>query len=512
MATNNDGRQNNNSGNGRDRSRGNGGNYNKGGNHNRNTRYTGSKGPRPAGYHASGDAKKPMDETAIQREREVKKRELSREYLDKGSDAQKDMLASLRQEIIRYDVQAVDMIAEGISWSPSSQNETTLDAMNKLYSKALLEQCVRPIIQGRATDEAVFQAAGVMLAGYITNKEFRDTINKGALKVIQPYVDRKSANASPDSKWRRWQEKIAKSQNDGRLPLTPKNAAMMQLGIDRKFYREMREPGADKKALYDSYIKCRKDLYMLAERDGITEAELNKNVRTLVGQMKDFDPAVGRMYNETAFDAFRKGPGHFDKEKGKTLWAGEFVDKKGNSYEGGFSVRIPTGPYQWSQTLDASMQDAFKRCHTAQDVVDLGEVISGGKAPKGKEWMDGWQRRNERDFAVMYDDCATVDDFDSLNRFTETFAQTHMRDWMDKNPKEAEELCRRWASAQASEEGPAYDSADYDNYSDAYAVAVSGKPKQTYANGEEIPPERQVMLPYDENGGDCTDLTVTYGG
>ena len=71
MATNNDGRQNNNSGNGRDRSRGNGGNYNKGGNHNRNTRYTGSKGPRPAGYHASGDAKKPMDETAIQREREV---------------------------------------------------------------------------------------------------------------------------------------------------------------------------------------------------------------------------------------------------------------------------------------------------------------------------------------------------------------------------------------------------------------------------------------------------------
>lgn len=510
----------NNAGNG---ASGKGASNGKGGGNNRRSQYgnkgnhqrQGSQGGAKKHSAPRGPKTKEMagtDEAAIKREQMVKKRELCREYVEQGSEEQKKMLMDLRQEILRYDADAVDLIAEGINWKASGENETTLDAMNRLYSKALLEQCVRPIIQGRGTEEAVWQAAGVMLAGYITNKEFRSTINKGALNIISPYVEKKSAVAGPNSRWRKWEEQIARSQNDGRLPLTPKSAAMMQLGVDRKFYRELREPNANKGELYESYIKCCKDLRTMAERDGIDEAELTKNVRTLVGQMKDIDPAVARMYNETAFDAVRKGPGQFDNVSGKKLWAGEFVDRKDNAYTGGFSVRMPTGPKQWAQTLDASMEDAFKRCKTADDVFDLGRVISGEKAPDGKSWMDGWQRRNERDFAVMHDDCATPDDFNKLDGFIEQFAAKHMDAWMDRNPKEAEEIRRRWASQQAQGEGPVYDADDYSSYGQANAVANAGQKAERYANGEEIPQNRRVELPYHEDEGDNPDFSVSYGG
>lgn len=451
----------------------------------------------------ASDSKKDVPEDTMLDQEAIKNRALSRTYHEKGSEGQMQMLENLQKEIAAYDAKAVDMIADGVAWQDPSKGETTFDAMNKMYSRLLLEQAVRPIIMGRATEEAVWQAAGVMIAGYITNKEFRDSVNKGACKVIEPYVKRKSAEAGPDSKWRKWEEKVLECENDGRLPLCPRNAAMMQLGLDRRYYREMREPGADSNKLFKAYMDNRQKLYKLCERDGISEAELNQNVRTLVGQMQGVDPTVSKMYMETAFDSVRKAPGVYDKDKDMTFWAGEFTDKAGNPYTGSFSVRTPTKSYQWARTLDASMEDAFKRCKTAQDVMDLGDVISGGKAPHGKEWMDTWMARNNRDFDVMHDDCITPDDFEKLDRFTESFASTHMQGWLNSHPKEAEEIRKRWAARQTEDERDVH----YGNGMDTESPDDTPR----YPDGSPIPKERQVMLP-DTMKEQEPGFDVTYGG
>lgn len=384
----------------------------------------------------------------------TKERKLGRQYLEKYSDEQKQMLQAVSREVAYYDANAVDIIAKSMKWADEKGKgePNQIDAMNKLYARGLLEQAARPILQnGGRNPEAVWSSVGIMIGGYLTNPEFRKMVDKGVGTVLYPSVKARSDAAGPDSKWRKWCNKIETNMHDGHLPLTPKSAAMMKLGLDRKYYREMRFPGADGAELMKKYNESVENLYQVAEQDGVSRDNLNKNVRTLVGQMQNVDPSVSRVYTETAFGDIRKGQGVYDKDMKSFLWAGEYEQENGTAYNGPFIVRQPTNQFQWASMLDRSMKHAFGRCHTAEDLIALDEVVKGGKAPKGKEWMDGWQMRNERDFAIMQDDCRSDSDRALLDEFASDIPQSHFLDWLRTHPKEADKFMKYW---QAKENGP----------------------------------------------------------
>lgn len=393
----------------------------------------------------------------------TKERKLDRQYLEKYSDEQKQMLEAVSREVAYYDANAVDMIAKSMKWADENAKgeSSQIDAMNKVYACGLLEQAARPILQGGGRNpEAVWSSVGIMIGGYLTNPEFRKMVDKGVSKALYPSVKARSDAAGPDSKWRKWCDKIEMNMNGGHLPLTPKSAAMMKLGLDRKYYREMRLPGADSADLMEKYNTSIENLYQVAEQDGVSRDSLNKNVRTLVGQMQNVDSSVARVYSETAFGDVCKSQGVYDKDMKSFLWAGEYEKKSGEIYADAFTVRPPTNQFQWASTLDHSMKYAFGRCHTAEDVIALGNVAKGGKAPKGKEWMDGWQKRNERDFDIMQDDCRSDSDRALLDRYTSDISQSHFRDWMQAHPKEADKFMKYWqAKERGAQSGPSQSSA-----------------------------------------------------
>lgn len=491
-------------------------NYGKGNNAGKGTKtqnrqYNGSRGPHVNGAKVNGNP------ANIKKAPEKVHRELDRQYLQKGGAEQKEMLANLSKEIARYDVKAMDYISESVEWIENEgQGETQLDMMNKMYSRYLIIECAKPIMQGRDAD-AVLQSMGIMLAGYLTNPEFRKTVNETAQKAVYPYVKYKSDKEGPDSKWRDWCDKIEATKNGGRLPLCGKSAAAMKIAIDRKFYNEMRQEGADIDKLTEQYNKTRDQLYSVAKHDGVSREDLDNNVRTLFGQMQGVDPTVTRMYTETAFEDVVKSKAHEVKHKDKDgkeqtayEWAGQFEYRKGGKdYGKGFTVRRPTNHFNWVDRLNGSMEDAFGRCKTAEDVYQLGRVINGEKVndiyPEGSNerkryaWMTEWQRKNERDFDIMYDDCRSVDDYATLDQYVQDVTSAHFENWLRSHPKEAQKAADQFRKGYGAEYGQGAGSAVYDP---TYA-RDDGKPY--------IPPERRLEMP-EELRDDNNLPQPVYGG
>lgn len=445
------------------------------------------------------------------------RRELDRSYLQRGGIEQQKMLSNLSKEISRYDLKAMDYISESVEWIENEgQGETQLDMMNKMYSRYLIMECAKPIIQGRDAD-AVLQSMGIMIAGYLTNPEFKKTVNETAQKVIYPYVKYKSDTAGPDSKWRDWCDKIEATKNGGHLPLCGKSAAAMQIAIDRKFYNEMRADGADINKLTEQYNKTRDQLYSIAKHDGVSREELDDNIRTLFGQMQGVDPTVTRMYTETAFEDVVKSKAHEvkvkdenGKEHSEYRWDGQFEYRKGGKdYARGFSVRRPTNHFNWIDRLNGSMEDAFGRCKTADDVFQLGRVINGENIndiyPEGSAeckrygWMMEWQRKNKRDFDIMYDDCRNVDDYETLDQYVQEVSSAHFENWLRSHPKEAQKAAQQFYRAYGSEYGQDVDASVYDP---SYGKE-DGRPY--------IPPERRIEMPEELRDNDNNLPQPVYG-
>lgn len=487
----------------------------KNGQHRQYKQYGAARGP-----HFQ-DAKMHGDPGSINKAKPVERprKELDRNFYKKGGIEQKKMLEDLSKEIARYDSKAIDYLSESVDWiNNQGQGETQVDMMNKMYSRYLIIECAKPIMQGRDAD-AVLQAMGIMVAGYLTNPEFKKTVNETAQKAVYPYVKHKAEVAGPDSKWRDWCDKIEATKNGGHLPLCGKSAAAMKIAIDRKFYNAMREDGADMEKLTEQYNKTRDQLYVVAKNDGVSREDLDNNVRTLFGQMQGVDPTISRMYSETAFEDVVKSGTHevkrkdeHGKEQTQHVWDGQFEYRKGGKdYDKGFTVRRPTNRFSWINRLNGSMEDAFGRCKTAEDVFQLGRVINGEKIddvyPKGSaenkrySWMTEWQRKNERDFDIMYDDCRNVDDYEALDSYVQDVTSAHFENWLRSHPKEAQKAAQSFYKSYGKEYGTK------DGNVAVYDPAGYKEPGKPY-----IPPERRIEMPEELRGDDNELPAPVYGG
>ncbi len=390
-------------------------------------------------------------------------KELDQNYVQKGSPEYYKMIEGIRDDLGKFDASVMDYLAEHKDWmkehKEKQDTETkNMDSVNAIYSRMLLAEATRPLISGRDPD-AVMQAVSMMAAGYLTNPEFRKQFNDAAMNVLGPWVNKKAANSGPDSAWQKWSNKIAMSQNDGRLPLCPRNAAMMKLVLDRKAYNEMRQDGGDPPSIVmEKYQKNLNSLLDMAEADGCSMDDICKEERILVGHMMNYDASVERNFAETAYGSVKKSKG-VKQDDGSYIWQGEFDAEwhKGEfePFDYMFTPRVPTTEHDRSRIIDATMDDAFKRCKSADDVMNMLDMMNEFYVPPEDSWMHGWQKRNKRDYALWQDDCKNMNDIEFLDKQIATSASAHMKDWCDLHPEQAErfskmyeEHAEKWRAAE----------------------------------------------------------------
>lgn len=375
------------------------------------------------------------------------KKVLADNYVSKGSRAQAAMIQDIRKEIAQMNINAADYLAKGLEWADKKEKqskgvETSVDVMNKVYSRELMTQCSQLVLRGRNAD-AVLQAVGVFTAGYLVNKDFRDSVNQTVGKTLMPAVNRISESAPSNSRWKKWCDKVNEAANGGRLPLNAKTAAMMQVGFDKKLYDEIREPGADVNALYESYNKSCKDLYKIAAADGVSEESVHRNFRNIVGQMITVDPEYARVYAETARREVKKDRGKLSAEGDRYLWFGEYL-KGGEAYNGRFTVRKPMSDELINKMVNTDLEDAMGRCNTLEDLQQFANAFCRGDMPDDpKHWIHGWlDRTNSNTRMCMNDTGLNWDAADAKMRdLYGTNVNAHLKTWCERHPDEFKRAC-----------------------------------------------------------------------
>ena len=419
-------------------------------------------------------------------------RVLKEDSLLKGSDEQRLLVERTREELAVYDAQMLGYLEDGIEWvkrrDESENDSSNMDAMNKMYSKMLITQAVQPILHGRDAD-AVMQGLSVMMAGYLTNAEFRKEFNESAMKAVSPWLHKQADKHGPNSKWDQWCKKVDTSLNDGRLPLNPRSAAMMKLAIDRKAYNEMRVPGADVMQVMSDRSVSVQFLYELAETDGCDLDDVLQNERLILGHMMSVDDSVKRCFMETASGSVVKAPGE-RQDDGSTIWSGDFMYKNGKPFEDVFTPRPPMDADDRVKMINKSLSHAFGQCDTAEDMLQLFGVVCGDdvKLKPENAWMEGWQDRNKYQYDVMHDDCVSFSDEELLNKQVAKCTKESVDQWVKLHSDEAAKFME---GAQRNKTWQKYAGAQSDGSSFTKEEPSKEPGKDGY--NPNISPDRQIF-------------------
>lgn len=374
--------------------------------------------------------------------------------VQKGSLEERRELDKLSKEIARYDIEAVDYIADGVAWMKRNEGrkagmETDVDRMHEQYAQAVLLKCAEPLSKG-VTEDSIGEATGMFLAGYMMNSRFREGVNQKVMKLAQPMVAQK-ADATGFRFLQRWSDRMAAAGNDGRIPLTPKSAAMMQLGLSKKAYREMREDGADVDAVMKSYHESMDRLYNIAAQDGVSRNVLNQNVRRTVGKMSSIDPSVTQFFSETGFGDVQKARGQEINVNGRVMyqWSGEYADRNGNLYQDAFRPRQPMDRGNRISALEKTLQGGFSNCNTAEDIREFLSVVQGASTKDWPEekvqkygWMESWQNKMLNVYDMALNDCKNASEAMQLDEDLVYCTKTQFSGWANRHKDVMHEIQR----------------------------------------------------------------------
>lgn len=309
----------------------------------------------------------------------IKKKELKKpNYVIKGSKDEAAYLKQLENDILKADD---DFIAycetKGLAELQKQDfvqhkfdSDSPMNMMNMWYQRQMMIACVEPLSKG-VNKDSIIESIGMYAGMCLVSPSFRKECHATVANVLYPAVEKKAENAGPNSIWAKQRDKVLQAANYGYMPLTPKSAALMQIGFARGCYNKMREPGANPNEVYSQYEQAMDLLRTRAENDGISGADIDRNMRTIVGQMLEKDPKNAMYFNQTAYGGIERAPYEtvYDNngEAGK-VWRGQFLDKNGNSYQGGFSPRMPQDKSWHEENIKANFESCWAKCSTVQDV------------------------------------------------------------------------------------------------------------------------------------------------
>ena len=349
-----------------------------------------------------------------------------RGHVEVGSKLEQDYVDNLEIEIERVDCDFVKYVSDVAEFNGSDPIDTQAQAMNQLYNQQMMLACSQPLQDG-VDPRSIARSIGMYAGMCLMSKDFRKQCGFVG-NALYPVVDKMADAKGPGSFWDKQRERIIRSENDGRLPLTPKTAAIMKLGFARSAFSQMREPNADTDQVVADYNKAVGVLYQEAQRDGISMEDINRNERIVVGHLLDRDPMYKQMFNETAFLDVHKEElvKHGDKER----WRGEFKTADNQPFTGGFSPRLPYGSKHHDMLqmawLNGMLDKHGGKCDNPNDALDAVRDFGNSEEMLGRARF--WQSMRMTDSRHSGKMMSAQDAIEKIRKTTVETA----KDWFER--------------------------------------------------------------------------------
>lgn len=282
-----------------------------------------------------------------------------------GSKEEMTYLNNLADTISNIDGDFVVYAAEQLAMREAKEKQS--DSLTLYYHHQLMDACLEPLTKGLNAD-SIITAIGMHAGMCLVNRDFRANCKAGVGNMLYPYVNKKAESAEPTSIWHSCRDRILRAENDGRLPLSPKDTALQHLSFGRYYYDAIRQPGADVNALTDQYNTAVSMLFDQAQKDGCSYDEIATCQRTIVGQMIDRDPANCQYFDGIAFGDLKKDVGRVSD--GVEIWKGEYKNKDGSAFTDLFTPRPVANEKKHAFYFDRFVTDAMDGCETIDKVND----------------------------------------------------------------------------------------------------------------------------------------------
>ena len=194
---------------------------------------------------------------------------------------------------------------------------------------------------------------------------------------IDKYREKHNGNLSPSMARRL--ARIELEERDGRIPFNETSAALTHLGLSEAAFMQMREAGADPKAIQDNYDRLMGRLWEDVERDGLDPKKVQTVSRIIMGQRMKVEPQLANAFVETAHgeidmnmtEKFDPTTGMYDRS-----WDGTWSSRMGEPVTGGsFTVRPPYTEMQHEMALSSCMAREMEQAVRNDNLVDLNQSL-----------------------------------------------------------------------------------------------------------------------------------------
>lgn len=363
----------------------------------------------------------------------------------------------------------VDYQTDLKKWMKQADAMKEMDEKNEWYCRNMFDYCISPLQHGLSA-ESVADTIGLYVGMSLFSKEFRNKVGPEIQKLTMPvkdwfgasaaarrdkavarnlrfaaaierrfggerssledcdppavpnrkvkwasnYIEKHYAGENMDAHKARMQklaDRIAMKQNRGRIPLTPETAALQKLNLMHNYYHQMRDPEINQDDLVEEYQGAMSTLDELIKRDGLDMDDVNRSMRTAVGQLTAAYPEYEKEFGALAFDWYVKADGvevnHPSKKLSEDIpcrvWQGEYISREtGKPFNGGFAPRGPSDVDSYKTQMEKYFTDILGGMDTADKL----------NAALDSPWMEKVQNRF---ISMMNDDFKYYDEVNPLD-------------------------------------------------------------------------------------------------
>lgn len=305
----------------------------------------------------------------------------------RGSEAEQAYMNSLDDKINNINCSCADYIKDNpMVIDRKTGQSSTLAGFQRLRHTMLISAMMYPLSRGLSMDN-IISCVGMYAGMSMMDKNFNKSVKSAAWSTVEPYLNKQVETHGPNSKWGKWYDKVQSKLSTGEMPLDPETAAVTQMGLLKKAYSDMRQPGADVDKVCADYDKAVSILHQKAAEDGVSSDDINTHFRFIAGKMIEKDPSNIVYFNETAYDGVTKNAykecvrtkmdeyGRVYTETG-FKWHGEFSNENGTAFTGTFTPRKPRTPSQHAENYENRMDDVINAATESYPKNNAAEAVS----------------------------------------------------------------------------------------------------------------------------------------
>lgn len=332
-----------------------------------------------------------------------------------GSPEEAKELAAFQKAIDNVNGDFVDYVknAAKLQQSRDKMDEQS-SALNQYFYRQMSLACAAPLMNG-INQDTVLESMSMRLGMMLASPEFRlnSHINRTSRQMEK--VSQKMSDGKGNATHLQDEYNHLYKQKYGRYPFSPESAALQEIGFTMRAYEQMRMPGANVQDVLQLYNKSVGMLHNQAMQDGISPADVKRNVRVIVGRMIEKDPSKAVYFKETVFGNVGRNDYHSElvseivngQRVDKTVfrWRGEFTDSNGNAYTGSFTPRQPISARGHRDAYSDSIFSEMSGCENAAEVKDYF-----AKTAENGGFVDDMRRR------AMYQDGFNSEQVDAIRK------------------------------------------------------------------------------------------------